>query len=103
MTINDEIIAIANQIANNGKKPSVALIKTKLSTPTSLPTIISALKSWTHEPTLIQVDNKPSDKITASPKSNDDISLIIQTALEPLYQEIRALKDTIEILSKKLK
>jgi len=102
MTINDEIIAIANQIANNGQKPSVALIKTKLSTPASLPIIISVLKSWTHEPTLIQVDNKKPDKNTVSFNKNDDISLIIQTALEPLYQEIKALKSTIEILSKKL-
>jgi len=37
MSVSDEILIIANKIANQGKKPSIALIKTKLSTSVPLP------------------------------------------------------------------
>lgn len=102
MTINDEIIAIANQLANNGQKPSVALIKTKLSAPTPLPQIISVLKNWVHQPNLTLIEHKATDDITPPITKNDEISLAIQAAIAPLQQEIKALRAAIEVLSKKL-
>ena len=50
MTIKDEILAIANQLANDGQSPTVAKVKAKLSEPTPLPTIINTLKNWQHQP-----------------------------------------------------
>jgi hypothetical protein len=68
MTINDEIHILANQLANAGKKPTVALVKTKLNKQVALPTIISALKVWQHDPTLISIPKDKSDKNEKSDK-----------------------------------
>jgi hypothetical protein len=50
MNSTEEILVIANELANEGKKPSVALIKTRLTQTIPLPTIISVLKNWQHQP-----------------------------------------------------
>ena len=79
MTISDEISIIANKLANEGKTPTVALIKSQLSQTTPLPQIITVLKHWQHEPTFIQP--KQQDKVrTASTKhtpENETIKLLI--------------------------
>ncbi|WP_057831990.1 hypothetical protein [Colwellia sp. TT2012] len=49
MTIIDEILICANQLANAGKKPTVALVKAKLSQRTPLATLITTLKNWQHQ------------------------------------------------------
>lgn len=91
MTIKDEIIAIANQLANQGKKPTVALIKNKLSGPTSLPTVISTLKSWQHEPERTAIPQC----IQAPASSSDDMTLTKSQVMElitPMQAEIKQLK-----------
>jgi len=103
MTINDEIITIANQIANQGKKPSVALIKTKLTSPVPLPTIISVLKSWSHDPDFTSVQIIQSIEPKSAEDKNDGIESLIQAAVAPLYKGIAALKQTVNLLSEKLK
>ncbi len=101
MTINDEILAIANQLANQGKKPSVALIKTRLSHPTPLPTIISVLKTWQHDPAFIQSKKQPITNQTTENSNVDELRLVVDKAIEPLKQEILALKQLINELLKK--
>ena len=54
MTISDEICIIANKLANEGKSPTVALIKSGLNHPVPLPQIIATLKTWQHDPEFIQ-------------------------------------------------
>ena len=53
MTASEEILTIANKIANTGKLPSVALVKGRLTQKVPLPVIISTLKAWQHEPEYI--------------------------------------------------
>ena len=79
MTINDEIIILANQLANAGNKPTVALIKTKLNKRAPLPTIISTLKTWQHDPSLI---SSPEEKHHITEKSN------ATTEIDPFIQEL---------------
>ena len=68
MTITDEIIIIANQLANQGKKPTVALIKTKLTKAVPLPTIITTLKGWSHEPELTTFNKSETNNIPQNKK-----------------------------------
>ena len=98
MTINDEILAIANQIANQGKKPSVALIKTKLTEQVPLPTIISVLKSWQHEPSFTQINTLGVTEEIKNEPQDTDIPLLINQAVAPLQQEIKQLKLMIQQL-----
>jgi hypothetical protein len=99
MTITDEIIIIANQLANQGKKPTVALIKTKLTKAVPLPTIITTLKGWSHEPELTtfnksETNNIPQNKksITLEPEIEKAINLAVEHAIQPLLVEIAQLK-----------
>lgn len=102
MTISDEISIIANQLANQGITPSVALIKSKLSQPVPLPQIITILKHWQHEPTFVQLDENLSktenEDIDASAFNNKAIASLIAEAIKPLELEIKALKTLVEKL-----
>lgn len=101
MTIIEEIIAIANTLADQGKKPSVALIKTKLSQPAPLPTIINVLKNWQHQP-------NSQDQKTPANQDNNNLSTTLDTlnekvleqiiaqALQPLKAELAEIKKQIQ-------
>jgi len=96
MNINEEILVIANKLADEGKKPTVALIKTQLSHPVPLPKIISILKTWQHQPNY-------TAKKSVSPHlaSNDDDKIVLSTAqfkqllqqaIQPLEEELKTIK-----------
>lgn len=90
MTINDEILILANQIANKGNKPTVALIKAKLSNKVALPVIISALKTWQHEPSFISL---PEEKNSSTKKTNS--SMETDSYNQELYEELAEMKKEI--------
>jgi len=98
MTISDEIAVIANQLANEGKTPSVALIKSQLNKAVPLPKIISVLKSWQHEPTFIKTQGKATKDSADVKPDNQTINLQIAAAIAPLQQEISELKQLIKHL-----
>ena len=107
MTITDEITIIANQLANQGKKPTVALLKTKLKTPVPLPTLISILRNWTHDPKLITLTGETKKLVEEnktlalnSPEIEMMITKAIATALEPIETELAELKALIISLKK---
>ena len=103
MTISDEISIIANQLANQGRTPSVALIKGKLSQPTPLPKIISVLKSWQHEPNFIKLPSQEKETTTESITSsgNEELSRLLSQAMLPLQQELAEIKTLLEKLTSK--
>ena len=92
MTIIDEILICANQLANAGTKPTVALVKAKLSQRAPLATLITALKSWQHQPDFIAPINNPADQ-----EVNQDLSTQ-NTAelLESLLKEDGSIKKMIQ-------
>ena len=105
MTISDEICIIANKLANEGKSPTVALIKSELNHPVPLPQIIATLKTWQHDPKFIQTQDT---SVAAAPSvatqaSNNEISTLIAQALAPLQKEIVELKQMIKQLVKEQK
>lgn len=113
MTITDEILIAANKLANAGKKPTVALIKAKLSRSAPLPLLISTLKGWQHQPDFIaatstqdNTNSQSSDKTNSDLRENDAVkALIQQTLAEELKQmktELSDIKELIKELSKQL-
>ncbi len=103
MTITDEIIAVANQLANQGKKPSVALVKNKLSQQVPLPLLISTLKNWQHEPertqtrvinasdTMVDVENTLKENATLSASEINEMLAPIKTELVEIKQLLAQL------------
>lgn len=102
MTITDEITIIANQLANQGKQPTVALIKTKLTKAVPLPTIITTLKAWTHHPELTILNKSEPNSILPERKTitldqevEKAIDLAVERAIQPLKIEIAQLKSLL--------
>lgn len=93
--MNQHIHDIANELAREGKKPSTALIKSRLKQPTSMRDIIETLKVWKFDP-----NSKPQVQPTTSPEANitDDIAV----AIAPLQLEINQLKQEIQMLKTEL-
>jgi len=96
MTEIEEILTAANNLADQGKKPTIALIKAKLSHAMPLITIISVLKTWQHQPNYQaqsvehKVDNKPPTN--EAPLTKEEIELMINKALAPIQNELSQLK-----------
>lgn len=97
MTINDEILILANQIANKGNKPSVALIKAKLNKKVPLPIIISTLKTWRHDPSYIKF---PEKKQTITETKSEKSSIKTGSFEQELHNELTSMRK--EILELKL-
>lgn len=76
MTIIDEILTCANQLANAGKKPTVALVKGKLSQTVPLATLITTLKNWQHQPDFITPINDKKQQVNQALSTNDTSTLI---------------------------
>jgi len=103
MTTNDEILILANQIANAGNKPTVALIKSKLNGKVPLPVIISVLKTWQHEPSFISKpkeinDTKQKDKIADCTGETELFRQNLNDELTQMKQEIMELKHLVKQL-----
>ena len=90
MTIQNEILIAANQIANKGNKPTVALIKTKLNKKVPLPVIISTLKTWQHEPNFISLLENKVD--INEPANKTKVSTLFE---QSLYDELTYMKKEI--------
>jgi len=100
----DEINAIANEIANNKQKPTVALVKAKLSSNVPLPNIIATLKSWQHQPEFTRKNLLVKDDKESKPSElsvDDSIKTEIENAIAPLKAEIEYLKKEIALLKGK--
>ncbi len=95
----EEILVIANELANEGKKPSVALIKTRLTQTIPLPTIISVLKNWQHQPDY-SVSTLVSDKKREAKDniiiSKTELKQAIEQAIAPLKQELHEIKQLLK-------
>lgn len=105
MTIKDEIIAIANQLANKGVTPSVATVKAKLSEPTPLPTIINILKNWQHQPEQTSFDTNEVDnstELTELTELSQSLSSALTEALTPMMTELKEIKQLLQSIDSKL-
>jgi len=106
MTYIDEILILANQLANAGKKPSIALIKAKLNVQVPLPVIINTLKNWTHDSNFIaQIKNdKEVKEIETNIKLDTQllelIENIVDKKLSTMRSELNELKREVKDLSK---
>ena len=100
MTISEEILAIANQVANEGKQPSVALIKARLTKTVPLPTIIKILKTWQHDPAFTSVNTENEQEKANNETKTNELSATIERALSPVLQELKEIKALLQDMQK---
>lgn len=103
------IVDAANQLAREGKKPSVALIKSRITQPANLREIIETLKTWQFDPNAsVPESSAPKHNSSASTAAEPMAALIakeiaaVREEFAPLRQEVTELKAEIVALKKAL-
>lgn len=94
---NDHIIAAANQLHLEGKKPSVALIRARLQQPANIRDIIECLKVWRFDPNF-----NAGPIVEPELEAVNETAQLIQAAIAPLQQEINSLKAELTALKTQL-
>ncbi len=87
--ITAELHSIMQQLQEQGKEPTVALIKARLSTPVPIPALIATLKSWksTNRVPKVEIEEK---ELTDRDRINE------------LEKQLSELQKRLAILEKKL-
>lgn len=98
------IVAAADQLAREGKKPTVALVKSRLSQPTTMRDIIEVLKVWRFNPdAALPADQvKPSTAEAETESQSPSTEQLIAAAVTPLRLEIAALRTELDALKQAL-
>jgi hypothetical protein len=98
--MHQEIYRIAYQLSQEGKNPSVALIRSRLSVPTSLPIIVQALQQWKMTPELGK-DQPPatiaeeSDKAPVTSGTTEAMALM-EKRIETLEAQVAQLMTLVK-------
>lgn len=87
---SNEIISVCQQIAQEGKEPSVALIKARLINKQPLPTIVAGLKQWRANPNAI-IEQSAKEPV-------DQDALPLEQRVAKLEAEVMELKSMIKQL-----
>lgn len=106
MTTSEEILIIANRLANQGKKPTVALVKTRLNQPVPLALLINTLKHWQHQSEHTELSsntNVTRSDTKESTMTMESIEALISKTVKPLSAEIKILKQQIKDLETQMK
>ena len=96
MTVIDEILICANQLANVGTKPTVALVKAKLTQRAPLAIVITTLKNWQHQPDFIAPINNEKKEVNddSSTKNSSELleSLLENGVIKKVIQQSLAIE-----------
>ncbi|MEI6894798.1 MAG: hypothetical protein V5789_09225 [Colwellia sp.] len=109
MTVIDEILICANQLANAGNKPTVALVKAKLSQRAPLATVITTLKSWQHQPDFIIPIKKEIKTENLAPSTSELLDALIESndlkeiIKKSLHQELTGLRNELSDMKRHIK
>ncbi|ENM5766096.1 hypothetical protein V4V57_001788 [Vibrio mimicus] len=85
--VSQELEEILNSLSQQGKEPSVALVKARLKTPVPMPAIIATIKSWK------SAQRIPKVEVAAINTNNN-----LEQRIEVLEQTILQLTARIEAL-----
>ncbi len=83
--ITAELEAAIRSLVNQGKEPTVALVKTRMTTPAPIPAIIAAIKSWKSSSFI------PKLEVTVNDTSKDKRIMDLEETVLDLTQRIDLL------------
>ncbi|KOO07085.1 hypothetical protein [Vibrio hepatarius] len=87
--VSQELKDVLEQLHQEGKEPTVALVKTRLSTPIPMPALITALKSWK------SANRVPKVEIAAKQQSEQDRISELEKQVAELQQRLTALESKL--------
>ncbi|PWI34477.1 hypothetical protein DI392_05040 [Vibrio albus] len=87
--VTEELTQIMNALHQQGKEPTLALVKARLSSPVPMPALITAIKSWKN--------SKKVPKVEVARQEDSD-----QERIRQLEQQVQELTSRIQALEEKL-
>ncbi len=87
--VSQELKDVLEQLHQEGKEPTVALVKARLSTPIPIPALITALKSWK------SANRVPKVEIAAKQLSEQDRISELEKQVAELQQRLTALESKL--------
>jgi len=98
-----EIYQIAHQLKQQGKTPSVALIKSQLSVSMPLAAIIKGLQQWQKNPTLGEIKDDEPSNATDTPLADSTTDLTsVSEQITALQQQVTRMALEITELKKEI-
>ncbi|MDN3683688.1 hypothetical protein [Vibrio sinaloensis] len=87
--VSQELKEVLEALRQEGKEPTVALVKARMSTPVPMPALITTIKSWK------QSNRVPKVEIAAQQPNNQD-------RVQRLEEQVKLLTQRLEALESKL-
>lgn len=87
--VTKELETVMEQLQQEGKEPSVALVKARMKTPVPMPALITALKSWK------SANRVPKIEIAAQKTSEEDRLTALENTIAQLTARIEALENKL--------
>ncbi|MEH0742962.1 hypothetical protein H4F05_15740 [Vibrio cholerae] len=87
--VSQELKQVLEQLSQEGKEPTVALVKARLSTPIPMPALITTIKSWKAS------QRVPKVEVAAKPPLEED-------RVAQLEQQVRELTARLAAIEAKL-
>ncbi len=91
--VTKELEGILNALQQQGKEPTVAMVKSRLSTSVPLPAIITAIKSWK------KANQVPKIEVAAQPSLEVDRVTQLEQTVEQLIKRVEQLEEKLSEVS----
>ncbi|HHF2994875.1 TPA: hypothetical protein ACPJ01_000483 [Vibrio diabolicus] len=84
--VTKELEAVMEQLQQQGKEPTVALVKARLKTPVPMPALITAIKSWK------SAQRVPKVEVAAQAHTDNDRLAELESTVKKLVARIEELE-----------
>ncbi|EHD0127478.1 MULTISPECIES: hypothetical protein [Vibrio] len=84
--VTKELEAVMEQLQQQGKEPTVALVKARLKTPIPMPALITAIKSWK------SAQRVPKVEVAAQAHTDNDRLAALESTVKKLVARIEELE-----------
>ncbi|MCR9547839.1 hypothetical protein [Vibrio antiquarius] len=84
--VTKELEAVMEQLQQQGKEPTVALVKARLKTPVPMPALITAIKSWK------SAQRVPKVEVAAQAHTDNDRLAVLESTVKKLVARIEELE-----------
>ncbi|MFH4830761.1 hypothetical protein [Vibrio diabolicus] len=84
--VTKELETVMEQLQQQGKEPTVALVKARLKTPVPMPALITAIKSWK------SAQRVPKVEVAAQAHTDNDRLAALESTVKKLVARIEELE-----------
>ncbi|AVH28173.1 hypothetical protein [Vibrio diabolicus] len=84
--VTKELEAVMEQLQQQGKEPTVALVKARLKTPVPMPALVTAIKSWK------SAQRVPKVEVAAQAHTDNDRLAALESTVKKLVARIEELE-----------